>query len=49
MLIVSMFLIILMANGFVIPLTAWIIFCSSWIVAIIKAIDDNSPKIKVLK
>ena len=49
MIVATMFLIILQANGFVIPPIAWIIFGVSWVLSIAKAIDDNKPKIKVLK
>lgn len=44
MIVATMFLIILKANGLVIPPIAWFLFGASWVLSIAKAIVDNKDK-----
>lgn len=44
MIVATIFLIILKANGLVIPPIAWFLFGVSWVLSIAKAIVDNRDK-----
>ena len=44
MIAVTMFMIILQANGLVIPPISWILFGISWVLSVAKAIADNKDK-----